>query len=166
MKYLMKNILFLSALLALQTSVLFSENQVCRIPTSAQIKEYKSKAEAGDAKSQLTLAILYSNGHYDLPQNYNEAIKWYRKSASQGIGFAQIGLGLLYMQGRGIPQDPIESYAYFSLASVSSEEGFDGHRSRKDGILLRDRIAEKMTLGQIAAAQMRTKELQEEFERD
>ena len=38
-------------------------------------------------------------------QNYGEALKWYRQSASQGNASAQFNLGAMYANGEGVPQD-------------------------------------------------------------
>ena len=38
--------------------------------------------------------------------DYTEAVKWYRKSAEQGWPAAQASLGLLYVGGVGVAQDP------------------------------------------------------------
>ena len=44
-----------------------------------------------------------------VPQDYNEAIRWYRKSADQGDAMAQYGLAFMYDRGTGLPQDYAEA---------------------------------------------------------
>ena len=54
-------------------------------PAAAQdyMASMRQKAERGDAPAQLTLGFMYSSG-LDVPQDYAEAAKWYRKAADQG----------------------------------------------------------------------------------
>jgi len=54
-------------------------------------------------------------------QDYKEAAKWYRLSAEQGTAEAQFNLGLIYANGRGVPQDHKEAVKWFRL---SGEQGF------------------------------------------
>ena len=41
---------------------------------------------------------MYANGH-GVPQDYAEALKWYRLAADQGHANALLKLGLVYGQG-------------------------------------------------------------------
>lgn len=47
---------------------------------------------------------MYAEGA-GVPQNYDEAMKWYRKAAEQGEAFAQSNLGFMYENGKGVPQN-------------------------------------------------------------
>ena len=44
-----------------------------------------------------------------VPQNYAEAVKWYRLAADQGDASAQFNLGVMYDKGQGVPQDYAEA---------------------------------------------------------
>ena len=53
-------------------------------------------------------------------QNFKLAAEWYRRAAEYvpDLGGAHQGrnqLGLLYMDGRGVPQDYVQAYFWFSL---------------------------------------------------
>ena len=48
-------------------------------------------AEQGHAEAQLNLGWMYQFGR-NVPQNYEEAIKWFRKAAEQGHAGAQLNL--------------------------------------------------------------------------
>ena len=48
--------------------------------------------------------MFYSNG-LAVPQDYEQAVAWWRKAADQGDAGAQFNLGFLYAEGRGVPQD-------------------------------------------------------------
>ena len=41
-------------------------------------------ANAGDALAQFNLGVMYANG-YGVPQDYKEALKWYKLSAGKDI---------------------------------------------------------------------------------
>jgi TPR repeat protein len=58
-------------------------------------------AEQGNAEAQSTLGDMYSLGD-GVPQNYTEAVKWYRKAAEQGHVPSQSNLGEMYFHGQGI----------------------------------------------------------------
>ena len=53
-----------------------------------------------------------------LPQDYAEAVKWYRKAADQGYAYAQNNLGLMYRDGRGVPQDYVQAHKWLNLAAA------------------------------------------------
>ena len=59
------------------------------------LDEIKYKAEQGNIKAQYNLALMYYKGE-GVPQNYEEAIKWYNKAAEQGNIKAQYNLALMY----------------------------------------------------------------------
>ncbi|MDO9312787.1 MAG: tetratricopeptide repeat protein [Nitrosomonas sp.] len=40
-----------------------------------------------------------------VPQDYKQAVDWYRKAAAQGDAGAQYNLGVMYFEGKGVPQD-------------------------------------------------------------
>ena len=56
-----------------------------------------------------------------MPQDYQEARKWYRLMAEQGDAGAQNNLGVLYTFGRGGTQDYQEAAKWYRLAA---EQGY------------------------------------------
>ena len=44
-----------------------------------------------------------------VPQDYAEAVKWWRKAAEQGFAASQYNLGVAYEKGGGVPQDDGEA---------------------------------------------------------
>ena len=64
----------------------------------------KPFAEQGYACAQFSLGLMYTKGQ-DVPQDYKEAVKWYRLAAKQGEADAQSDLGVVYENGEGVPQD-------------------------------------------------------------
>ena len=75
-------------------------------------------AEQGDIKSQFMLGFMYDSGLFPgVPQDYAEAVKWYRMAAEQGHPVAQTELGELYNQGKGVPQDYAEAVKWYRMAA-------------------------------------------------
>jgi TPR repeat protein len=59
---------------------------------------------------------MYFNGQ-GVPQDYAEAMKWYRLAADQGAAPAQKNLGLFYANGHGVPQDYVYAHMWSNLAA-------------------------------------------------
>jgi TPR repeat protein len=77
-------------------------------------------AERGDAKAQFELGVRYAEGD-GVPEDYAEAVKWYRKAAEQGNAEAQYNLGFMYAEGHvdGVGYD--EAVPWFRKAA---EQGY------------------------------------------
>ena len=56
-----------------------------------------------------------------MTQDDAEAAKWSRKAAEQGDSMAQFNLGLMYDNGRGVPQDNTEAAKWYRKAA---EQGY------------------------------------------
>ncbi len=52
-----------------------------------------------------------------VPQDYAEAVKWFRKAAEQGNAAAQSDLGFMYAKGWGVPWDHTEAMKWYRLAA-------------------------------------------------
>ncbi len=63
---------------------------------------------------------MYYEGQ-GLPQDYGEAVKWFRLAADQGLALAQNSLGTMYANGRGVPQDDQEAAKWFRLAAEQGD---------------------------------------------
>ena len=55
------------------------------------------------------------------PQDYTEAVKWYRKAAEQGDASAAFNLGSMYESGQGVVQDYIEAYAWWNIGAAKGD---------------------------------------------
>jgi len=73
------------------------------------------RAEQGDAKAEANLGNMYYHGR-GVPQDYAEALGWYRKAADQGDAKAENSIALLYYQGQGVPQDYAEALRWYRKA--------------------------------------------------
>lgn len=85
------------------------------------IEKLKSLAEQGDGDAQYKLATCYDMGRGGITQNYQEALKWYRKAANQGIAGAQANLGRMYDDGKGVPKNYQEAVKWYKMASDNGD---------------------------------------------
>lgn len=143
------------------------------------LKEWRPLAEQGDRTAQHHLAWLYLIGR-GVPQNDEEAIRWFRKAAEQGDSDAQTNLGSLYLLGDRIPQDYTEALKWLLAAASQGNPAAqtklgimyeDGHGVPQDRVqahmwfslaaaegselaeAFRDALTKEMTPVQIAQAQ-------------
>ncbi len=59
-----------------------------------------------------------------VPQDYAEAVKWYRLAAEQGDAGAQFSLGLMYASGRGRAAGrSLLAHMWFNLVGGSGQRG-------------------------------------------
>jgi uncharacterized protein len=101
----------------------------------------------GNARARGRLGFRYENG-LGVPQNYIAAVDLYRRAAEQGDVFAQCRLGLSYDKGHGVRQDFILSYKWLDLAAAKAPR-----REHDFYLRLRDAVASKMSLAQVAEGQ-------------
>jgi uncharacterized protein len=85
------------------------------VPTKA-VSACRRLAEGKNADAQYTLGNVHLTGR-GVPQNYKEAMKWFRKAADQGNADAQSNLGYMYAEGWGVPQDYKEAAKWFRKAA-------------------------------------------------
>src|SRR5947207_4399890 len=83
---------------------------------STAASETRTRAEQGDITAEFGLAHMYQKGR-GVPQDYNEAVRWYRKGAEQGYAKAQFNLGDMYRDGEGVPQDYAEAVRWVHKAA-------------------------------------------------
>jgi hypothetical protein len=121
------------------------------LPRPAAVELLVRLAEKGDAEAQHHLGEWYRTGH-GVPQDYAEAVKWYRKAAYNGVAIAQYNLGIMYENGKGVPQDHVLAHMWFSLAASSMSDA-----EKRDAVRNRDIVASKMTPAQISKAQRLTR---------
>ena len=77
----------------------------------------RSLAETSDhGLAQYYVAMMYLRGN-GVEQSYEEAAKWFRKSAEQRVKQAQYQLAELYMKGRGVPKDYEYAFAWYRVGA-------------------------------------------------
>lgn len=52
-----------------------------------------------------------------VPQDYHEAMKWYRLAAEAGDAAGEYNLGYMYDEGHGVTPDPAEALKWYRLAA-------------------------------------------------
>jgi hypothetical protein len=99
---------------------------------------------------------MYKNG-FGVPQDYKEAVEWYRKAADQGDAVGQYNLGQRYTSGEGVLQNYKEAHIWFSLAV------YNGYKPAQESLA---QISVKLSPAQLAEAQEQaTKRLKQIEER-
>jgi TPR repeat protein len=84
---------------------------------ATELRLLQPLAGAGNAEARFLLGVMYRFGR-GVPQNYTEAVKWYRLAAEQGNAWAQLGLGGMYDDGKGVRQDYREAVKWYGLAAA------------------------------------------------
>jgi len=146
---MMKRLLFVLILLLSFSGIVFSSED-------KDFEQLKKLAEQGDINAQCDLASMYYIGKA-MPQNYAEALKWFKKAAKKAHPVAQFGLGVMYSEGEGVPKDYIEGYSWLSMASA---------KDIKDAQQQLAIVKSKMTPEQIAEAKKKATLLSEEISRN
>ena len=127
---------------------------------------------------------MYDKG-LGVPENRQQAIKWYKLSAEQGHVSAQNNLGFIYGTGLGVPQDYHEAKKWYGLSAEKGglisqfnlglfyENGYgviqdyarahmwyniSGANGHENSAKARDRLTKIMTPEQIAEAQKLARE--------
>jgi len=83
---------------------------------SVETESLLSKAQNGTAEDKYALGRRYEKG-VAVPQDYQEAVRWYRLSAMQGYSESQYKLCEFSERGRGVPQDYQEALRWCGLAA-------------------------------------------------
>jgi len=83
---------------------------------SFALNEIICAAERGNEWAQHELGTRYRHGR-GVPQDYAEAVKWYRFAAERGNVSAQYNLGLMYDRGQGVSQNYGEAFKWFRLSA-------------------------------------------------
>ena len=98
---------------------------------------------------------MYDNGE-GVPQDYAEAVRWYRRAAKQGNASAQNNLGLMYEGGNGVAQNFVQAHKWFNLAASRYPAAERDRRARS--VRNRDRMAARLTPAELAKAQRLARE--------
>ena len=115
---------------------------------------------AGHPVAQFLVGTTYYKGERMAPPDVARAAEWLRKAADQGERRAQFMLATMHFTGDGVSRDYVEAYKWASLAAARAQS-----EDRKQFADARDAFAQVMTPDQIGAAQKRTREWLEAFDR-
>src|SRR5260370_1195571 len=87
-----------------------------RFAVTNGFKQLQVRARQGEAGAQTSLGAIYARGQ-GAPQDFVEAITWFRKAAEKGDASAQVSLGVCYANGQGVAQDYAEAVEWFRKAA-------------------------------------------------
>ena len=107
------------------------------------------EAERGSPVAQTYLGYMYEYG-LGVPRDYVLATSWLHQAAQQGEPTGQFLLGLMFDKGYGVPVDWVEAEVWLSLAAAHAGPGQRDYFAR-----VRDGVAQKLTLNQLAETQRR-----------
>ena len=113
----------------------------------------RTRSNLPQCRSLDNLGVMYDIGQ-GVPQDYAEAVKWYRLAAEQNDAVAQYNLGAMYANGRGVPQDYVQAHMWSNLAAAKLPPG----EKRDSAVKNRDNLAERMAPAQIAETQKLARE--------
>ena len=77
---------------------------------------------------------MYRNGQ-GVPQDYEEAVKWYRLAADQGYASAHNNLGTMYEYGEGVLQDNVMAHMWYNIASANGHSKAGKYRDERAGLM-------------------------------
>jgi TPR repeat protein len=81
-------------------------------------KWYALSAEQGLVEAQNWLGFELFQGSF---ADWVEALKWFRKAAEKGLASAQVRVGLMYWDGKGVPECDDEAVNWFHLAAKQGD---------------------------------------------
>lgn len=114
------------------------------------LKEWQPLAQQGDRNAQFNLGLMYLDGQ-GVPQDFEQAADWLRKSARKGFVKAQHDLGEMLATGKGVKKDYVEAHMWLNLCAASGNATCAAHR---------DLLAKKMKPAAVAEAQRRASQWQ------
>ncbi len=100
---------------------------------------WRPLAAKGDHNAAFGLGVLAQTR--DLLE---EAARWYEQAARAGLTSAQVLLGSMYLDGRGVPRDAVRAYAWLHRATL------DGHANAARA---RDAVGAALTPDQVSEAE-------------
>jgi len=79
-------------------------------------------AWAGEANNQFPIALQnkYATELVKL-KDYAGAVKWYKSAAELGDAAAQLTLGVMYDNGKGVPEDDVEAVKWYTMAAAQGK---------------------------------------------
>jgi len=107
------------------------------------------EAERGSPVAQTYLGYMYQYG-LGVSRDYVLATSWLHQAAQQGEPTGQFLLGLMFDKGYGVPVDWVEAEVWLNLAAAHAGPGQRDYFAR-----IRDGVAQKLTLNQLAETQRR-----------
>jgi TPR repeat protein len=137
-----------------------------RVDLKKSVPWLEKAAAQGNASACNSLGFIYESGGTGVEKNTNAAVKWYRQAAEGNDGKGQMNLGRLYLEGQTVPQDLIEAYKWFFLASRNGD-GVSRHfmQGLRGEIPMDDFVRHPLTGEQIKEAVQRALDVERAFKK-
>lgn len=101
--------------------VMYSQGKGVPEDLAEAVRWYRLAAERGHDKAAFNLGFLLFQGYADRAGNEHqdaaEALKWLAISGERGNAMAQALVGEMYLEGRGVPADPVTAFAWLHRAA-------------------------------------------------
>ena len=81
----------------------------------------QAAAEAGNAKAQHELGLVYGRGLAGLAKDATKALEWWERSAAGGWTEAYRKIGGYYLSGKEVPRDLPKAKAAFTIAAEQED---------------------------------------------
>ena len=82
------------------------------------LPDLRKRAEAGDARSQALMGLIYEMGAAEQKPQPTEALGWFLKAAAQGIAWAEVWAADFYYSGSpGVPRDMYKALELYKSAA-------------------------------------------------
>ncbi len=127
--------------------VAYEQNWFGTTDVKEAVKWYQKAAQNGNPDAQVELGQKYEDGE-GVEQSFRLAAEWFRKAAehvpdSGGAGQGRNRLGLLCMDGLGVPQDYVQAYFWFSLNGPEGNTADAKSRLSPEQIRRTDRLVKE-----------------------
>lgn len=84
----------------------------------AAVELFFEAFQLGDLESAASIAYIFEIGEYGYPQDEKLAVNLYRKAMTYEVfDWAAYRLGMMYLEGRGTPEDEVNAAVYLTLAA-------------------------------------------------
>ncbi|MGE0717220.1 MAG: peptidoglycan-binding protein [Alphaproteobacteria bacterium] len=93
-----------------------------RPPATAAADVLRHRAERGDSMAAHDLGVLYADGR-NIPRDYAEAARWFRRAAMGGVANAQFNLAVLLERGLGVDEDMVDAARLYRTAAEQGHAG-------------------------------------------
>jgi hypothetical protein len=85
------------------------------------VKWFRASAKQENANGCFKLAQMCANGRGGLPKDEAKALELFKKSAELGSAFGQALLGILYLDGNGVPKDATKAIYWLEKSAAAPE---------------------------------------------
>lgn len=109
----------LTALLCLQVQL--AGAAVSSMGSPAELKLIAQQAQAQDPNAQLLYGLAFLEGRYALQPDAAKAVYWLRRAAREDQSYAQLLLGKLYAEGKGVAEDPQHAVYWWNKAANADQ---------------------------------------------